>query len=342
MKSILNQTWPELSPAQARRLIERSQRIPLYAHAYAFHLNFRSNRIAIEDLLGFARDHRLRGIKIHLDDGEAQSLRHCDDARLQVLHSLAQQYGLEIHLEVSATDRAELETAVRVGRALAATSIRCYPRYAGRVSEIIDWTIHDLRRLKELDPHGQFRFTLEQHEDLRGEELVRIVEAVGNPRLGLLFDFANMLNARERPLDALAAMGPWISDVHIKDAQLVTERNGWGHRACRSGQGELPMALLLMELLLLGDEQPQVVAYGLEEEVDYYAPPLRFADEPADPFIPWRDVSETEMPEPGELEHRLAQERQDARGQLHHVQGLMARLRRYAEGFLAEPRTESP
>lgn len=325
---------PGLSAAQARRLIERSARIPLYAHAYAFHLNFRFNRIGIEDLLQFAAEHRLSGIKIHLDDGEAQSLRHCDDARLEALRRQAGQLGLGIHLEVSSTDAAELSEAVRIGRLVAATSIRCYSRYAGRVSEIIDWTIRDLRRLDGLDPDGRFRFTLEQHEDLKGEELVRIVGAVGNPHLKLLFDFANMLNAYETPLEALKAMGPYISDVHIKDARVVAGNDGWGHRACRSGDGELPMARLLMELLLLGEAEPQVLAYGLEEEVDYYAPPLRFAGEAADPVIPWRDVSETELAPDADLEALLEREIQNARDQLTHVSGLLVRLRRHAEGFL--------
>jgi sugar phosphate isomerase/epimerase len=329
-----NGSLPALSSAQAQTLLRRSEQISLYAHAYAFHLNFRYNRIGVEDLLQFAREHQLGGIKIHLDDGEALSLRHSDDARLVALQALAQQWGLEVHLEVSSTDRAELGEAVRIGRLLAATSIRCYPRYAGRVSEIIAWTIRDLHLLDSLDPDGRFRFTLEQHEDLKGEELARIVEAVANPNLKLLFDFANMLNAYEQPLEALRAMAPHISDVHIKDAARVIEQGGWGHRACRSGHGELPMARLLLELLLLGDGQPQVVAYGLEEEVDYYAPPLRFVDEAADPLIPWRDVSETELAPDADLEALLARELQDARDQLTHVRGLLTQLRRHAEGYL--------
>lgn len=325
---------PALSAEQAQLLIERSGRIPLFAHAYAFHLNFRFNRIGVEELLRFGHDHGLKGIKIHLDDGEKLSLRHCDNARLAGLKSLAQQLGLEIHLEVSSTDTAELREAVRIARRLAATSIRCYPRYAGRVSEIIAWTIRDLRMLSTLDPQGQFRFTLEQHEDLRGEELVRIVEAVGNPNLRLLFDFANMLNAWEQPLDALKQMAPHISDVHIKDAQVVSEHGGWGHRACRSGEGELPMARLLLELLLLGDEQPRVLAYGLEEEVDYYAPPLRFAAEAPDPWIPYREFSETELAPDADLDALLVRELQDARDQLEHVRGLLDQLRAHAEHWL--------
>ncbi|MEH6578033.1 MAG: TIM barrel protein [Amphritea sp.] len=325
------QSLPKLTPNQAQQLIERSEQIPLFAHAYAFHLNFRFNKIDIEGLLQFAHDHQLSGIKIHLDDGEAFSLRHCDNIRLGELKQLVQRLGLEVHLEVSSTDLPELREATRIGRALAATSIRCYPRYEGRVSEIIDWTIRDLSELRQLDPDGCFRFTLEQHEDLTGEELVRIVEAVGNPNLKLLFDFANMLNAYERPLDALQVMAPHISDVHIKDAIVVEEQSGWGHQACRSGEGELPQVRLLLELLLLGQEQPQVLAYGLEEEVDYYAPPLRFANEESDPFIAYREVSETEVAKDADLEALLIKEKRDAWAQLNHVHGLLLQLRQHAE-----------
>jgi hypothetical protein len=143
-----------------------------------------------------------------------------------------------------------------------------------------------------------------------------------------------MLNAWEQPLDALQQMAPHISDVHIKDARVVSEGGGWGHRACRSGDGELPMARLLLELLLLGDEQPQVLAYGLEEEVDYYAPPLRFAAEAPDPWIPYRAFSETELAPDADLDGLLVRELQDARDQLGHVRELLGQLRAHAEQWL--------
>jgi hypothetical protein len=38
-----------------------------------------------------------------------------------------------------------------------------------------------------------------------------------------------------------------------------------GHEACRTGLGDLPVERCLRELLLLGDDQPQVTSFGLEE-----------------------------------------------------------------------------
>ena len=53
------------------------------------------------------------------------------------------------------------------------------------------------------------------------------------------------------------------------------------------------MARLLAELLLLGEHEPQVRAFGLEEEVNYFAPAYRFPDDPPDPDLPPRGISET-------------------------------------------------
>ena len=35
-------------------------------------------------------------------------------------------------------------------------------------------------------------------------------------------------------------MAPHITQVHIKDALIVKEQGGLGHKACISGQGDMP------------------------------------------------------------------------------------------------------
>lgn len=325
---------PALTQKKAHALIERIDEIPLYAHAYAFHLNFRFGSFRALDLLDFAAGNKLYGVKIHMDDGEQDSLRNADETQRAEFRKAAKRLNLDIHLEISETELPSLRKAIQVGHDIGATSIRCYPRYEGRVSEIISRTIDDLSALCDLDPDCAFRFTLEQHEDLTGAELVRIVEAVDNPNLSLMFDFTNMINAYERPIDAFHAMEPHITDVHIKDAKIVEDRGGWGQLCCRSGDGDIPQAHLLMELLCLGENTPQVLAYGLEEEVGYYAPPLRFPDEEDDPFISYRNISETDLAPDANLASLLIQERADAQHLCTHIQDLLKLLRDHAASYL--------
>ena len=321
---------PPLSAQAAETLIRRIDVIALYTHAYSLHLNFRYGGFTPCDLLDFAAKHRHHGVKIHLEDGEEASLGRMDAAGLAGFGQKAKQLGLDVHLEISETEVESLRKVVLIGHQTGATSIRCYPRYAGRVSSVIACAIEDLRHLQELDPMGKFRFTLEQHEDLTGAELVRIVEAVSNPCLSLMFDFTNMINAYERPLDALRAMAAHITEVHIKDARVVDDKGGWGQHCCRSGDGDIPQARLLMELLLLGKDGPQVRAYGLEEEVGYYSPAFRFPCEDKDPFIPHRALSETKLGAEANLQELLAREWSDADHLCSHIQMLLKQLRDHA------------
>lgn len=317
-----------LPPARAAELARRARAAPLYAHAYALHLNLRFG-MAPEAVLDFAAGHGLRGVKIHVEDGEALSLRARDAAGRRAFGARAAALGLDLHVETSHTGAAELTEAVEIARATGATSIRCYPRHAGRLSAVLAQVVDDLRLLARLDPEGRFAVTLEQHEDLRSPELVHVLEQVGNPRLHLLFDFGNMINALETPMAALAVQAPRVTEVHVKDAVALPDRGGWAHRACLTGQGHLPMQALLVGLLLLGADRPQVTAFALEEEEDYLAPAFRFPGEGPDPVIPPRAASET--PVTGPLGPRLARERAAADRQVAEVRRMLAEIATAAE-----------
>jgi sugar phosphate isomerase/epimerase len=310
-------------PAERRvRLAARARSAPLFAHAYAFHLNMRFGGMTPLDLADFAATQQLAGVKIHVDDGEAASLARMPDGALHAFGAAVARRGLELHVETSTTEAAGLSDAVRIGLATGATSLRCYPRYEARISEIIDWTIADLRRLAEFDPKGRLRYTLEQHEDLKSEELIHILKAVANPRLSLLFDFGNMINAYELPLSALATQASHITEVHVKDCLIKPDRGGWAHLACLSGEGHLPLATLFVDLLLLGDDRPQVLAFGLEEEEGYFAAALRRPSDEPDPFIPARTASFTNLG-PGDLTASLSREAAAAHRQVETIRTML-------------------
>ena len=286
----------KLDMSALRRLVERTQDAPLFTHSYSFYFHMGSDEggWGPGDLLIFAADQGLKGVKCLLNFGGSRSFATLSSEKRQALGARARELGLRWHVEVSSTDFDTLAGAVAVASDLDAESIRCYPRYAGHVSTIISRAIEDLRRFRqELDPSSRFRLTVEQHEDLTSSEMVQLVETVDDPRITLLFDTTNMITAGERPIHALAVQAPWVTEVHIKDARILPDRGGWAQICCCTGTGDIPLARLLAELLLLGEHEPQVCAFGLEEEVNYFAPAYRFSDDPADPVIPPREISET-------------------------------------------------
>jgi len=307
-------------------LLDRIRTIPLFAHAYSHHLNMRLGNTSPSDMLEFAAKNHLVGLNIHVEDGEGRSLQAMKSAERKAFGVHAKDLGLPVHLEVSATSREVLESAIEIANDIGSLSIRCYARHEGRVSEVISKTIADLALLDEIEPAGGICFKLEQHEDLKARELVEIVEAVGNPRLSLLFDFGNSINAYETPEAALDVMADQITEAHIKDVKAGADRGGWSQIACRSGEGEIDFPTLICKLLLLGSDRPQVAAFALQEENGMMSPAFRFADEEADPFIPWRAPSTTDPDEQEDLALRLISEKEDAARQVAYVRQVLNAL----------------
>ncbi|HHK9742026.1 TPA: sugar phosphate isomerase/epimerase family protein [Raoultella ornithinolytica] len=323
-----------LTQYDAEKILARVDNLPLYLHAYAYHFNMRLERILPGDLLDIAHENNLRGVKIHVLDGETRSLGKMSDAELAAFSEKARRLQLDVHIETSASDKHAIDHATHIALKTGASSVRFYPRYEGHLQEVLSKIALDIQYLKARYQDSGLTFTLEQHEDLKSHELTALIEQSGMSSLSLFFDFANMINANEHPLHALEAMSPFITQVHIKDALIMPQDNGLGHQACVSGQGDMPFKALLTRLICLGDEHPQVVAYGLEEEVDYYAPAFRFADEGDNPWIPWREMSETPLPDASQLETRLLKEKADALQQLAFVRTTLQEIKSEASRII--------
>jgi sugar phosphate isomerase/epimerase len=79
---------------------------------------------------------------------------------------------------------------------------------------------------------------IEPHDDHVGVDAVQpILDAIPDPRLGVVWDIANAWAAREAPAAGLAAYGGRISYVQVKDG---TGR-GTDWRLCALGAGDVPL-----------------------------------------------------------------------------------------------------
>lgn len=328
---------PLLTPALAARLLERIDAMRLFAHGYPLLTNLTHGRLKPADMLDFAYRHEFHGLCLHVLDGEENSLSQATPAELRSFGQKAADLGLDVHLELSTTRRADVEQAVAIAGAVGCRNIRLYSRYEGMLSTVMEMIAADLRWLADLAEAHDLNFDFEQHEELKSFEIAQLLRQVGSSRLNALFDFGNMINAGERPLPALRALAPFIRQVHLKGVRVVPEQNGCGHYGVLQGSPEddLPDARMLFELLMLGQHAPQVIAFALEQENHYVAPAFRQADEAEDPFIPYRDMSETHLPPGYSLDRMIADEHRWAENQVRHVRGLIGEMRVLADLVLA-------
>ena len=320
-------------------LIKRIDTIRLHAHSYSFILNMTHGDMAPFDLLDFAYQHELQGVNLHIDDGgNNSSLANSDAAALTRFKAQAEQLNLAVHLEASHTHQAEVDRIVRIARAMDVQNIRVYPRYKGTISEVMGYVATDLRYMADIADKYDLYFDLEQHETIKSGEILRLIQEADHPRIHSLFDFTNMINTGERPLTALHTLAPTIRQVHLKGAKKLKEGDGYGQLGVVQGsdEDEMPYAQMMYELLLLGETEPQLICFALEQEVNYYAPAYRHHNEGDDPFIPFKTPSVTPF-DSAKAAMMFLDEKRWAVNQVYFIKSLLAELKWLAQDLLFHP-----
>lgn len=88
------------------------------------------------------------------------------------------------------------------------------------------------------------------------ETLRTFLEKLDCPNVGVNFDPANMLlYGKGDPIEAMRVLGPWIKQVHIKDAKATLQPGTWGEEVI-AGTGEVDWKTFfdtLAELNFTGD-----------------------------------------------------------------------------------------
>jgi sugar phosphate isomerase/epimerase len=221
-----------------------------------------------------------------------------------------------------------VDAAVRLALELATERIRVYSRYEGPLSEVLACSLDDLRYMAGLAEQHDLHFDFEQHETCKSRDIAYLMEQVDSPRINAFFDTTNMINACERPMAALRTLAPWIGQVHLKGARRLPEGTGFGQLGVPYGspEDEMPWPRMLYEMLLLGEDEPQMTCFALGQEVGYYAPAYRFADENSDPFIRFKLPSQTPF-DPSTATSSLLNERRLATSQVCVTKCLLSQLR---------------
>jgi len=322
---------PQLDAALGRKLLGRIDRLKWFLNRYSLELNFLHGSLGVEEFLSFARTSGFDGAQLHITrSGPRVGLTAESD---QYLADLAAQGGgsrLELELDISTIRREDVNDASRVARALGVDMIRCYSSSGGTITEIIQTAIEELKYAAELGDRSNVCFLLEQHERLTGLEILEIIDGVGADRsVGVLFDFANPIPANCNPLEDLHEMRKVIRAAHSKDVIVLPEAHGQRCIGVRFGEGDLPLAKIYFDLLMLGEDEAQLESIAVQNVVGYLAPAGRLSEEASDQVFQLKTASRTPMASTDQ-ERRLARERQDVHDHLAAAKLLVNQLRGFA------------
>ncbi len=322
---------PQLDAVLGRKLLERIDQLRWFLNRYSMELNFLHGALGVEEFLSIARDLGFDGVQLHVTrSGPRIGLTAESD---RYLSEFAEQEGtrkLDLALDISSIRREDVNDASRVARAMGVHTIRCYSSSGGTIKEIIRTAIEELKYAAELGSRSNICFLLEQHERLTGPEILEIIHGVDAERaIGVLFDFANSIPANRNPLEDLYEMSEVIRGAHSKDVIVLPEAHGQRCIGVRFGQGDLNLPKIYFDLLMLGEDEPQLEFIAVQNVVGYIAPTGRLSEETLDHVFELKSASQTPMTAT-EQDRRLARERQDVRQHFESAKLLLNQLRSFA------------
>jgi sugar phosphate isomerase/epimerase len=106
-------------------------------------------------------------------------------------------------------------------------------------------TVDVLTRLRPALRERQIRVAIENHADFTAEELLRVVDDLGDDIAAVTLDTGNLLMRLDDPVAAAERLAPRVACCHAKDAVLAFTPRGLCWQARPVGSGILPMADIL-------------------------------------------------------------------------------------------------
>jgi sugar phosphate isomerase/epimerase len=93
---------------------------------------------------------------------------------------------------------------------------------------------------------------IENHFDLRSAQLAELIRQLDDPWLGVCLDTANSTGHLESPMETLAALGPYVAQVHLKDYAVEKAPIAYRITGRNLGQGWLDLPAVLKAVAATG------------------------------------------------------------------------------------------
>lgn len=127
---------------------------------------------------------------------------------------------------------AEIRTAKRAGARVVRTVMLQGRRYEtfttlAAFRRFAEESSHSLTLAAPVVARHGVRLAVENHKDLRADELIALLKRLGNDHVGVCLDTGNSIALLEDPMDVVEALAPWTFTTHFKDMGLEEYRDGF-------------------------------------------------------------------------------------------------------------------
>lgn len=205
--------------------------------------------LSVEQLIALATRHGVSGIELPL----ARWYPGLPAGPLARLKDRLTQDGLFLSIDAEVVDDdslpATLEAAVRFGESFVRVKLSKIlggNRYLSH-ADPNEWFAHTRQRLTRVAPMARDRgvaLAIENHQDVTSQELLRLIDAIGDDALGVTLDTGSALATCEDPVAFAERVAPAIRNLHLKDYRLVQGPDGVRLVRCALGAGVVDVAAI--------------------------------------------------------------------------------------------------
>jgi sugar phosphate isomerase/epimerase len=217
---------------------------PISIHIHSFSLRFQfkyRNDFNVFNFIELADHQGFSGINVSANGPGYRDLGGITSEHFAAVKRKLADHDLRCELDTSDTRPKNLETMLGVASAIGAEQLRVYTRYSGTLAELIQWTIADLKAVAPKAEEYGINILLENHEDFQGAAIAEILTEVNHPNIRALYDYGNSQMVAEDPFEALEAMLPFTTAVHMKDHLVIQSDDQTIIQGVPFGDGLLPI-----------------------------------------------------------------------------------------------------
>lgn len=186
-------------------------------------------------------------------------LQNLSCADLVALRSLADGQGVSLEIGTRGIAPTLLERYRQIALALGSPIVRVVIDTATHQPSP-DEIVATLRGPLHAYQQAGIILAIENHDRFRVRDLVRILQRLDSPAVGICLDTANSLGALEGTEAVLTALVPWTVNLHIKDIAIARTNRGMGFlvEGRPAGEGMLDIPHVL-DLLRAHGRDPNVI-----------------------------------------------------------------------------------
>lgn len=119
-------------------------------------------------------------------------------------------------------------SAHKLGSPILRTYIGFNPREVEDVQKEVDYALAQLDQVKPRAEEYNIKIAIENHCDLKTEELLDLVQQANSPYVGVCVDLGNFMIHLENPTESVKLLAPYIYSTHFKD--YASEMMNWGFK----------------------------------------------------------------------------------------------------------------